>query len=489
MNPIVVVEKTERWPLRFPGAQIVSAKEYLTDERWLRQRRTIVFNLCRHYGYQSIGYYVSLLAAARKHRPLPSVSTIQDLRLAPLVRIVSDDLQALVQSSMADIKADEFQLSIYFGRNLAKRHDRLSQALFNQFPAPFLRASFRCDQRWELTGIRAIAAAEIPESHWPFVMARAEQYLDGNVRRSRPRRVYRYDLAILVDEDEASPPSDSVALRRFSRAAEALGIATCLIGKDDYGRLAEFDALFLRQTTAVNHHTYRFARRAEALGLVVVDDPQSILRCTNKVYQTELFALHGIDHPRTLLVHRGSIAEVAQTMPLPCVLKKPDSAFSQGVIKVETAEEFHRLGAEMLSESEIIVAQEFVASEYDWRIGVLDRRPLFAAKYFMARGHWQIIESRAAGRQRYGKVEAVALDAVPAAVVELGVRSAGHIGSGLYGVDIKQVGDRLLVIEVNDNPTIEAGYEDVVAKDDLYRSVMQYFLDRLEARNNSGVRA
>lgn len=489
MTPLVVVEKPERWPLRFPGAHVVSAKEYLTGERWLRQRRAIVFNLCRHYGYQSVGYYVSLLAAARNHRPLPSVSTIQDLRLAPLVRIASDDLQALVQNSLADLKANTFELSIYFGRNVAKRHDRLSQALFNQFPAPFLRATFRHEERWELDGIRAIAAAEIPESHWPFVLDRIAQYLGRIARPARPRRVTRYDLAILVGNDDVSAPSDPIALRRFARAAEQLEIATCLIGKDDYGRLAEFDALFLRQTTAVNHHTYRFARRAEALGLVVVDDPQSIVRCTNKVYQAELFTLHGVDHPRTVLVHRGTLAEIDRHLTLPCVLKKPDSAFSQGVVRVDTLAELHQRGTEMLAESEIIVAQEFVASDFDWRVGILDNKPLYAAKYFMARGHWQIVQSRATGRQSYGKVEALALDAVPPAVIDLAVRAAGRIGSGLYGVDIKQSGDRLMVIEVNDNPTIEAGYEDAVAKDDLYRTVMRYFLDRLEARPGGGGRA
>lgn len=489
MTPIVVVEKPERWPERFPGAHVVSAKEYLTDERWLRQRRAIVFNLCRHYGYQSVGYYVSLLAAARNHRPLPSVSTIQDLRLAPLVRIVSDDLQAVVQHSLGDLKSDDFELSIYFGRNVARRHDRLSQALFNQFPAPFLRATFRRYERWELTGIRAIAAAEIPDSHWPFVLSRIAQYVGGLTRAARPRRVARYDLAILVGTDDPSAPSDATALRRFARAAEQLDIATCLIGKDDYARLAEFDALFLRQTTAVNHHTYRFARRAEALGLVVVDDPQSIVRCTNKVYQAELFALHGIDHPRTLLVHRGTLSDLDRHMPLPCVLKKPDSSFSQGVVKVESLLDLHQRGAEMLEDSDIIVAQEFVASEFDWRIGILDRRPLYAAKYYMARGHWQIIQSRSTGRQSFGRVQAVALDDVPPAVLELAVRAAGRIGSGLYGVDIKPAGDRLLVIEVNDNPTIEAGYEDAIAKEELYRAVMKYFLDRLDARSSSGSRA
>lgn len=488
MTPIVVIEKPERWALDIPGARVVSAKEYLTDARWSRQRRAIVFNLCRHYGYQSIGYYVSLLAAARNHRPLPSVSTIQDLRLAPVVRIVSDELQALVQSSLQGLRSERFELSIYFGRNIAKRYDRLAQALFNQFPAPFLRAVFRREQRWELTSVGAIAAAEIPETHWQFVVERASDYIGGSGRRRRPRRQRRYDLAILVDDNESSPPSDSVALRRFVRAAEQFDIATRFVDKDDYARLAEFDGLFLRETTAVNHHTYRFARRAEALGMVVVDDPQSIVRCTNKVYQAEVFALHGIPHPRTTLLHRGTLAEAASTLTLPCVLKKPDSSFSRGVVRVDTVDDLQHRGTELLADSEIIVAQEFVASEYDWRIGVLDGQPLYAAKYFMARGHWQIVQTHRPGQHRYGRVETVPLDSVPPRAVEVAVQSASLIGTGLYGVDVKQLGDRFLVIEVNDNPTIEGGVEDAILKDDLYRAVMHYFRKRFELRSAGGFR-
>ncbi len=489
MKTIVVVERPENWSLRVPGATVVSAKEYLTDTRWTHQRRAIVFNLCRHYGYQSMGYYVSLLAAARNHRPLPSVSTIQDLRLTPIVRIASEDLHSLVQRSLSSLRSESFELSIYFGRNMAKRYDRLAQALFNQFPAPFLRAGFAWDGDWELRSVRAIAAAEIPESHWSFVVQRATDYIGGApTRRPRPRRTHRYDLAILTNEDDASPPSDPVALRRFARAAAQLDIATRFVGKDDYARLAEFDGLFVRETTAVNHHTYRFARRAEALGLVVIDDPQSIVRCTNKVYQAESFALHGIAHPKTTLIHRGTLADAVATLPLPCVLKKPDSAFSQGVVRVDTADDLSRRASEMLDESEMIVAQEFVASEFDWRIGVLDGRPLYAAKYFMARGHWQIIATQGAGQKRYGRVEPLPLKDVPRAAVELAVRSAALVGTGLYGVDVKQVGKRFLVVEVNDNPTIESGCEDAVAKDGLYQGVMRYFRERFEMRGGAGAR-
>jgi len=67
-------------------------------------------------------------------------------------------------------------------------------------------------------------------------------------------------------------------------------------------------------------------------------------------------------------------------------------------------------------------------------------------------------------------------------VVELAVRAANLIGDGLYGVDIKEVGDRLLVMEINDNPSIEAGTEDAILKDELYLGIMQSFYDRLERR-------
>ena len=41
-----------------------------------------------------------------------------------------------------------------------------------------------------------------------------------------------------------------------------------LIEKKDYARLGEFDALLIRETTAIDHHTYRYATKAESEGLV-----------------------------------------------------------------------------------------------------------------------------------------------------------------------------------------------------------------------------
>jgi glutathione synthase/RimK-type ligase-like ATP-grasp enzyme len=478
---LIVVERPEQWPLQIPGAEVVTASEYLTDPSFVTHKRAKVFNLCRTYAYQSAGYYVSLLAEARGHKPLPSVMTMQDLRQSSIVRIASETTELLLQQTFAPIKSPTFVLSIYFGRNLASRYDRLSRALFNHFPAPFLRAEFSQNGgQWRLEKLRVISLHEIPESHREFAIEQAKRYF----RRPRASGVKRarYDLAILVNPEETDAPSDEKAIQRFLRAAKKVGMDAWVIGKEDFGRIAEFDALFLRETTSVNHHTYRFARRAEAEGLVVIDDPESIVRCTNKVYQAELFEQNDIDCPKTLVVYRETAEHVAETLGLPCVLKKPDSSFSAGVVKAKTVEELSSHLRHFSQDSELLIAQEFVASDFDWRIGVLDRKPLYACRYYMARGHWQIQKAVGERRRLYGRSETLAIEEAPPEVVDLAVRAANLIGDGLYGVDVKQVGERLLVMEVNDNPSIEAGTEDAVLKDELYLQIMQSLYARLERR-------
>lgn len=479
---LIVVENLKHWPLDIPGTELVTARDYLTDPRFVDLKRVKVFNLCRTYGYQSNGYYVSLLAAARGHRPLPSVTTIQDLRASTLVRIVSEDVEELLQKALAPLKGDRFELSIYFGRNMTKRYDRLAQALFNHYPAPFLRADFIHADQWRLHAIRPIASSDIPEAHHEFVIERAQRFL------ARPKleglRTARYDVGILYDPKEVDSPSDERAIHKMMKAADKLGMRAWTLNKDELGRLGELDGLLIRETTSVNHHTYRFASRAEAEGLVVIDDPESIVRCSNKVYQAELFDRNDIGCPKTLIVHKDNAATVGKALGFPVVLKQPDSAFSAGVVKAKDERELADYLERFFDTSELVVAQAWAPSEHDWRVGVLDRKPLFVCRYHMAKGHWQIQKAEGATKRRYGQVEAVRVEDAPRAVVELGVKAAGLIGRGLYGVDLKVVDGKVMVIEINDNPNINAGYEDVLLKDELYLTLMQSFYDRIEHRGD-----
>ncbi|MCB1035155.1 MAG: RimK family protein [Acidobacteria bacterium] len=483
MSILFVVERAEDWPLEVPGVEVVPARRYLTDPAYSTGRGVKVFNLCRRYRYQSVGYYVSLLATARDHRPLPSVSTLQDLQHRALLRLVSEDVEDEIERSLASITSDEFVLSIYFGRNMAKRHLSLALSLFNLFPAPLLRAQFfRGEEGWEMRSLRPIAARDIPPAHKDFVVEAARAYFTRPHRRS-PRVTGRYDLAILANPEEKEPPSNDRALKRFVKAAEKVGFDVEIIAPEDIGRLAEFDALFIRETTSVPHHTYRFSRRAEAEGLVVIDDPASIVRCTNKVFLAEALTRAKVPIPKTWIVDRDSLVALAGEVTFPCILKQPDSSFSQGVVRVESQESFLTTCREFLEDSELLIAQEFLPTDYDWRIGLLEGKPLYAARYRMARAHWQIIKRDAEGKaQRYGGVEAVPLDQVPPYVLDAACRSGKVIGDGLYGVDLKERNGSCFVIEVNDNPSIDAGYEDAEIGEELYQRIMAVLMERVERR-------
>ncbi len=67
-------------------------------------------------------------------------------------------------------------------------------------------------------------------------------------------------------------------------------------------------------------------------------------------------------------------------------------------------------------------------------------------------------------------------------MVELALKTANLIGDGLYGVDLKQSGDKVVVIEVNDNPNLDAGIEDAYLQDDLYGLILEEFIRRLDIK-------
>ncbi|HEU0197677.1 MAG TPA: RimK family protein [Nevskiaceae bacterium] len=483
MKGLVVIDQHADWPVDLPGTEVVTAWEYLTDDRFVQLRGARVYNLCRSLAYQSSGYYVSLLAGARGHKSLPDIITVQDLKLAESPSVVDDEIDELIASSLARLGSSEYVLNVYFGKSITKRHQRLAHALFNLFPAPLLQARFvwRAEE-WRVDAVHALPLGEVPTAHHEFLYQAAREHF---ARRSLPRRKRdstRYDLAILVNEKEVEPPSNARALKAFEKAAEEAGLSVDFLDKSDYGHVAEYDALFIRETTAVNHHTYRFARRAAREGMVVIDHPEDILRCANKVFLAQLLARNRIPTPQTLVLHRGNLVDAVRQLGFPMVLKQPDSAFSAGVVKVDNEAEFKRKTRELLDRSDMIVAQSFEPTEYDWRIGILDDEPLYACRYFMAPKHWQIVQRDGNGAIHEGDHQTLAIEDAPKAVVRMALQATRLIGRGLYGVDLKQVGSNIKVIEVNDNPSIDAGVEDMVLKARLYRKIMAYFVRRLDAQ-------
>lgn len=479
---LLVVDNPSRWKLAVDSVEIISSKAYLAPDNQQRWQEARVFNLCRSYAYQSIGYYVSLLAEARGHRALPSVATLRDFRSSPIARSLGLDIEEVIQGTLKDNSSQKFDLEVYFGQTLDKKFGKLGSQIYRYFPSPLLRAQFIRQERWQLGSVAPISISQIPDSEREQIAAFAQEYFRKKHVRKAPKQRFLYDLAILVNPAEENPPSDEEALKRFTTAAREVGFYVEPITTNDADRISEFDALFIRETTSVNHPTYRLSRLAHAEGLIVIDDPWSILRCANKIFLSESLARAKVPAPRTWILTGDDLrSDRLDTLPIPCVLKVPDGAFSIGVRKVESIEELRGELGEMVRSSELVLAQEFVPSEYDWRVGILDHQPLFACKYYMASGHWQIYNWQAGKpKDRSGKSETLHTEFVPEVVIQTALRAARLIGDGLYGVDLKQFGDKAVVIEVNDNPNIDHGIEDKALGMELYRRIARSFRRRIE---------
>ena len=477
---VVVVEQPAEWTDHLPENLLISARDYIAGQDFGANPTVKVINLCRSYRYLGIGYYVSLLAEARRHRVIPSVRTMLDLSRKTIYQLVTEELDEDLAKHLKRREEDQIEFTMYFGYAQQKDIQPLANALFERFPAPVLRVELRRSDKWQIHKIDTGGSSERSVGERESLTEALNSYLGKRWRRPRVRAISRYDLAILHNPDDQLSPSNPKALRAFVQAGKRLGVDIDLITRRDYPQIAEWDALFIRETTSINHHTFRFAKRAEAEGMVVIDDPTSILRCTNKVYLSELLRTHRVHAPKTAVLQRKRPLEEVARLGYPVVLKIPDGAFSLGVHKAETPAELKEIAARLFKQSDLILAQEFLPSEFDWRVGILGGKPLFACQYFMSRGHWQIYQHNADGKFIEGESITLAVEDAPVEVIQTALKAAALIGDGFYGVDLKQTDKGVFVIEVNDNPNIDVGVEDLVLKDRLYQMVIEEFVRRLD---------
>ncbi|HEY0720931.1 MAG TPA: RimK family protein [Gammaproteobacteria bacterium] len=486
---IVVVESLSDWNIEGVQCNVVHADDYLTGQEYFRQKNVQVINLCRSYSYLSVGYYCSLLAEARNHRVIPSVKSMLDLSRKSLYSLNAEDLDELVQKSLKNYQGEgdeiKFSMQICFGRCKYESLADLARQIFEIFPVPLLKVTLRQFGKWRIDAIKVLPLSKLDAEGRVLFAESFNDYQRKRWRAPKERPQFRYDMAMLVNPDDPLPPSDEKALNNFIKAGRAIGIDVELIEKRDYARLAEYDALFIRDTTRIDHYTYRFAKKAEAEGMVVIDDPRSIQLCTNKVYLAELLRANKVPTPKTVIMGKNDRQAAEEAIGYPMVLKVPDGAFSQGVKKAESHEQMIEITEQLFKDSELILAQEYLYTSFDWRIGVLNRQPIYASQYFMSKKHWQIVNYDKEGHAIEGNCKTHPVGEAPPEVVTVALRAANLIGDGLYGVDLKQSeSGKVYVIEVNDNPSIETGVEDASLKDELYNIIMREFLRRLELRHN-----
>lgn len=461
--------------------KVLRVRDYLANPRLFTARRPNIINLARSYAYQSNGYYASLLAEARGHRIVPTAQSMVELSRKTLYAQALPELDAALARECEGRSMPEGPLLVAFGRVRQDGLKRFGRLLFDWFRVPVLDVSLSPAGRIER--IRPVPPNTLKGDARGFFL----ESLDAHTRRAWPaqkdRAAARWSLAVLSDPKETLPPSSAASLKRLAAVAAKMGVEVAPLGPNDLASLAEYDALFIRATTAIDNYTYRFARRAEQEGMPVIDDTASMIRCTNKVFLKELLELGNVPAPRTEVLDESQPLDgLLDRLGTPVVLKAPDGSFSRSVHKVASEAELKQRARALFKDTALIIAQEYMPTAYDWRVGVLDGKPLYACKYKMARGHWQIIKHGEGGKVTEGGFETVPVADAPAEVIDIAVRAARLIGQGLYGIDLKQNDRGVFVIEVNDNPNLDSEVEGAVLKDGLWHAIIAWFAERLERR-------
>lgn len=252
--------------------------------------------------------------------------------------------------------------------------------------------------------------------------------------------------------------------------------------RENISDIPKYDAVFIRATTDPLFTSYIVSKTADELGLKVVDDPESIQICGNKIHQYALFKKHDIPHIPTIFVnktdvHRKRLMGIFQELGKPVVIKAPYTSFSRYVEKAACETSFREVAKRFFRKSDILAVQAFMPTAYDWRVGVLDGKVLYVCKYMIPKGRWKH-GAKLRGKPTFiwGRTVSMKRENAPATLKELALKACGMIGHGLYGVDIKEANGKYVVVEVNDNPSIYAGYEDLRDKD-LYGKIIEYLTD------------
>lgn len=463
------------------GLNTLSFESYLREYPKLNEPKIRVINLCDTERYLSEGYYCSLLAEARQHEVLPNVRVINTLRITASKGLV---LGAHAFGKSFQWPSEKHQTLICMGEVADSNYKKVADSLFQQYPSPLLLLTLTPSDHGVDVNLHHCALSELNQDQQAFCIQVLSKYATQRWRKQGSGKKLRWDLAILVNPEEAVPPSNKSAISRFVKAAEKLGIHAEVLSSKALLNVNNYDGLFLRETTAIDHHTYRLACQAEENNLVVLDDPSSILRCCNKVFLHDAFNYKKVPSLKTIFISHYShnaIEEVEANFSYPVVLKLPEGSFSRGVYKAENRDELAQHLTTLFAESALILAQEYLYTEYDWRIGVLNGRAIYACRYFMARNHWQIYNHKSK-RNFSGGFETLPTFEVPRVVLDAALKASAVVGNGIYGVDIKELDNRAYVIEVNDNPSIDHGIEDHYLGEELYMQIMSEFLRRFEMR-------
>ena len=172
-------------------------------------------------------------------------------------------------------------------------------------------------------------------------------------------------IACFVEKYNFSDPREEKALNNFRRTAQSFGHELNFMFRENISQIPEYDAVFIRATTDPLFTSYVVSKTATELGLRVVDDPESIQICGNKIHQYALFKKQGISHIPTVFInredmHHRRLTQIFKELGKPVVIKAPYTSFSRYVEKAACETSFRDVAKRFFRKSDVLAVQQFM---------------------------------------------------------------------------------------------------------------------------------
>ena len=148
--------------------------------------------------------------------------------------------------------AEPIVLRSYFGRTEDARYHDLAHEAVRDLPLPDPGNSPAPPQALGNRQPETAVAAQLSEDQADHFATALDEFSRKVWRKPKEQKAARYDLAILCDPEEAMPPSDKGALKRFIRAGKELGIDCEVIRQRDLPAPAR-----VRWPVHPHHHQHR----------------------------------------------------------------------------------------------------------------------------------------------------------------------------------------------------------------------------------------
>ena len=404
-----------------------------------------------------------------------------ELREAKLYEHALPELEDLLNDRCArrtDFQPEgEFKMLVCFGtrpRPALPRRSRPPAVRLVPLPGSGGERRAPCAAWYTIERIRTRTLTRLVNGEAVFLREALHRHTSREWRDPKARSVPKYDLAVLYDPNEKLPPSSQATIKHFARIAEKLSFDVEPITRRQLAELAEYDGLFIRETTSIDNHTYRFARRAWQEGMPVIDDPISMIRCMNKVFLMELLGSNQEPTPPTMMLadavrpRRGAMDQLgfcrrwsrSRTARSPAASTRSRRSTSSSASPTNCSRR-----------PTSVLAQKFLPTEFDWRFGVLSGQPLVrvpvphGARPDIGRSSSTIPTARRAKaatapsistRRRRDDVDLAVRAAQSDRRRDSTASTSSRRPTGSW------------VMEVNDNPNIEHGIEDAVGKDEVW---------------------